>query len=80
MFAKGDNANPANGEHILDYIFYNKVAVLRSGICLSTRLDLGITDVKRQITNTVESFNNQLQDDIQTDRKCSLFYIVQKII
>ncbi len=54
--------------------------MLRSGICLTTRLELGIVDGKRQTTNVVESFNNQLQDTIQTDRKCSLFFIVQKII
>jgi hypothetical protein len=54
--------------------------VLRSGICLTTRLELGIVDGKRQTTNVVESFNNQLQDTIQTNRKCLLFFIVQKII
>ncbi len=34
----------------------------------------------RQTTNVVESFNNQLQRDVKTNRNCSLYYLIDKII
>ncbi len=80
MFNTKEGANPQNGKLLLDYLFKEKISVLRSKILITAKAKAGLLDGKHMTTNLIKSFNNMIQLVMLTNRKCFWFYLLQKII